>query len=739
MFLYFNSISLKNTVLFCSHIAPLFDYICRKFENMISVLASQTSLNPDKISRTIKLLQEGATIPFLARYRKEITGGMNEVELSSLRDKWLQLTELIKRKEFILATIDSQGLLTYDLKSEIEACYEPNLLEDIYLPFKPKRNTKSEKAKQMGLEPLAAQIMSQKLHDLEYFAGKFVGSEKAASMEDAIEGAGYIIAEWINENISLRNRLRNLFNRKAEIKAVKVKTAVDEKETYKLYFDFTEPVFKASSHRILAIFRGENEGILKVSVMPEADQAIELMESYIIKSYSTTEELLKTFIKDAWKRLLSPSLENEIRGELKKKADLKAIDVFGKNLDQLLMQPPLPGKRILAIDPGFRTGCKVVCLDENGNLLHNETIYPHPPQRETGLATKKINTLVQQFNIDAIAIGNGTAGRETERFISHIRFNRDVIAIMVNESGASVYSASDIARKEFPQFDITVRGAVSIGRRLADPLAELVKIDPKAIGVGQYQHDVDQKALRNCLTDVVISCVNRVGVDINSASVELLQYVSGLGPALANAIVDYRTENGNFISRKQLLDVPKLGAKAFEQSAGFIRIRNAENPLDNTAVHPESYKIVAKMAKDLQVEVKDLIRNKDSLSSINPTNYISTDFGIETIKDIIEELAKPNRDPRKVIRPLEFDKSINSINDLKTGTIYPGVVTNITAFGAFVDLGVHQDGLIHISNMAEEFVSDPHSVLKINQFVEVEVLQVEPSKKRINLKLVKKM
>lgn len=704
---------------------------------MIDILAQQTGIEKGSLRRTIKLLEEGATIPFLARYRKEATGGLDEVVLANLRDSWEALTELLKRKEFVLSSIESQGQLTEEIRRKITDCFDANILEDIYLPYKPKRNTKAEKAKKLGLEPLAAIIMAQNNSDIQLVARKFVGSEKAASTEEAIEGAGHIIAEWINENTSLRGRLRQIFTRKSVISAQKVKDAKDENETYRLYYDFQEPIHKASSHRILALFRGEKDGIIKLNIRPDSEMALEILENSIIKSHSATANYLKVFIKDSWQRLLSPSLENEIRSDLKLKADIKAIDVFGKNLNQLLMLPPMPGKRVLAIDPGFRTGCKVVCLDETGNLLHNETIYPHPPQREIGMATKKINTLVQQFNIEAIAIGNGTAGRETENFISSIRFSRDVVAVMVNEAGASVYSASDIARKEFPQYDITVRGAVSIGRRLSDPLAELVKIDPKAIGVGQYQHDVDQKALKKCLDDVVVSCVNRVGVDVNSASVELLQYVSGLGPALAQSIVDFRHTSGNFSSRKQLMKVPRLGAKAFEQAAGFIRIRQPENPLDNTAVHPESYGLVNKMAKDLGVEVSALIRNKDLISKIIPQKYIDQEIGLMTINDILDELARPNRDPRQKIKRMDFDKNIHHVSDLKIGMKLPGIITNITGFGAFVDLGVHQDGLIHISNLADEFISDPHQVVNLNDYVEIEVLTVEPDKKRINLKFVR--
>jgi uncharacterized protein len=705
---------------------------------MIEILAQKTGLSATRIQKTLALFEQGATIPFIARYRKELTGGMDEVQLAELKQQYTKETDFQKRKAFVLESIQEQGKLSDELQNQIDACQDPAVLEDLYLPFKPKRNTKAEIARKKGLEPLAATLMAQKHSDIEYFAQRFVGQDKAESVKDALEGAGHIAAEWMSEHAHTRQRLRNLFERKAIIQSKRSTKGEDENETYALYYDFSEPVYKANSHRLLAIFRGENEKVLHVKIQPETELGLEQMERNYIKPYSTTEKWLKTIIKDAWKRLLAPSLENELRALLKEKADKKAIDIFSKNLEQLLMLPPMPGKRILAIDPGFRTGCKVVCLDENGNLLHNETIYPHPPQRETTAAMKKINTLVSQFQVDAIAIGNGTAGRETERFISRIRFNKDVVAVMVNENGASVYSASAVARKEFPQYDVTVRGAVSIGRRLTDPLSELVKIDPKAIGVGQYQHDVDQKALKESLDDVVMKCVNLVGVDIHSASAELLQYVSGLGPVLAKNIVDYRKEKGDILSRKELLSIPKLGPKAFEQCAGFIRVPQANNPLDNTAVHPESYGIVQQMAKRLKVELTALIRNETLLSQLNAQDFVTKEKGLDTIQDIITELKKPNRDPRQKIQRMDFDASINKVDDLKTGMKLPGIVTNITGFGAFVDLGVHQDGLIHISQMADGFVSDPHEHVSLNDYVEVEVLSIEKEKKRIGLKLLGK-
>jgi uncharacterized protein len=707
--------------------------------SMIDFISKQLKLDSRSVENIIALIDDGATIPFIARYRKEKTGGLDEVAIAAVRDAYDVYKELEKRKLTILETIESQGKLTSELKNKIEECSDKTTLEDIYLPYKPKRNTKAETARKKGLEPLAKIIMAQNNPDVRRSAVRFAGSNGVEDVDDAIEGAGFIIAEWISENAVLRHRLRSFFRRNAVLVSKKIKTAVDEKETYKNYYDKKEPAYRASSHRILAVFRGEKEGVLRVSVKPETADALEIVEDFFIKRNSAVVELMQDIIKDAYKRLLAPSLENELRAELKEKADAKAIQVFARNLEQLLMLPPLPHKRILAIDPGFRTGCKVVCLDENGNLLHNQTIYPHPPQRQTTQAMKTISSLVQQFDIDAIAVGNGTAGRETENLISRIRFDRKVLAVMVNESGASVYSASKIAREEFPDYDITVRGAVSIGRRLADPLAELVKIDPKSIGVGQYQHDVDQAALKKALDDVVISCVNRVGVDVNTASKELLQYVSGLGPSLAAAIVKYRSENGDFHSRNELMNVPRLGAKAFEQAAGFIRIRNAVNPLDNTAVHPESYHIVEKMASDLGLEIHELIRNGEAIGRIDPQKYVGNGVHLQTINDILDELMKPNRDPRKQTGRFKFSDKVQRVEDLAVGMVLPGIITNITGFGAFCDIGVHQDALIHISKLAGGFVSDPHDIVALNEYVEVEVLSVDVLKKRINLKLIKKL
>lgn len=704
---------------------------------MIEQISKQLSLNPSGVKATIKLLDEGATIPFIARYRKEATGNLDEVIIGSVRDAYMALVELNKRKAFIIESIESQGLMTSDLMIEIQNCTIISTLEDLYLPFKPKRNTKAEMARKLGLEPLAKIISAQNNSEIEYAAQRFVGQGKAASIQEAIVGACHIIAEWMSENKVIRNRLRRVFQQSAIITSKKIKSADDKNETYRNYYDREEPANRSSSHRILALFRGEKEGILKVKIQPEKTLALDIMEKYFMNPNSAIPDLMRTIIKDSYSRLIASSMENELRAALKKKADQKAIDIFKKNLEQLLMLPPLPNKRILAIDPGFRTGCKVVCLDENGNLRHNQTIYPHPPQRETKQAMKTISSLVQQFDIEAIAIGNGTAGRETENFIRRIRFNRDLIAMMVNENGASVYSASKVARDEFPDYDITVRGAVSIGRRLSDPLAELVKIDPKSIGVGQYQHDVDQKELKKSLDDVVISCVNRVGIDLNTASKQLLQYVSGLGPTLAENIVEYRKQYGEFTSRAQLKKVDRLGEKAFEQAAGFIRIRNAKNPLDNTAVHPESYGIVEKMAKDNHISIGELIRNETVLNLIKLKDYVQNQFGVHTISDIIDELKKPNRDPRKMSKRFEFSEAVHQVGDLKIGMKLPGIITNITGFGAFCDVGVHQDGLIHISQLAEGFVSDPHEIVSLNQYVEVEVIQLEIEKKRINLKLIK--
>lgn len=684
----------------------------------------------------IKLLGEGATVPFIARYRKEMTDTMNEETVAEVKKRLEQLDELEKRKEFVLKSIAEQEKLTPELEKQITNAETLQDVEDLYLPYKPKRRTKAEIARQKGLEPLAKLIMSQNSDDVNGLAKRFINKEKEVNNEEeALKGACDIMAEWISENINGRNRIRKIYHRDGIISSTLVKSKEAEAQTYKQYFDFKEPIAKAPSHRILALFRAEEEGLLKVKLSIEANDALNVLDSIFLKNDNASTDLVQDSIDDAWKRLLEPSMETEMRALYKEKADEVAVKVFAENLRQLLLAAPLGKKRVLALDPGFRTGCKVVILNELGALVHNETIYPHPPQNEHGKAAAKIAHLVQAYKIDVIAIGNGTAGRETEDFIKSIRFDRDITAVMVNESGASIYSASKVARDEFPDYDITVRGAVSIGRRLMDPLAELVKIDPKSIGVGQYQHDVNQKMLGDELNTVVESCVNAVGVELNSASEQLLSYVSGVGPQLASSIVKYRNENGGFTSRKQLLEVPRLGNKAFEQCAGFLRIHGAKQPLDASAVHPESYHIVEKMAKKLGVKVEELIGNEELIAKINPKEFIEKDFGIETVNDIIDELKKPGRDPRKTFEVFEFDKNIRTINDLRQGMQLVGIVTNITAFGCFVDVGVHQDGLVHISQMSNSYITDPNQVVKLNQKVKVTVTDVDIPRKRISLSM----
>lgn len=684
----------------------------------------------------IKLLGEGATVPFIARYRKEMTDTMNEETVAEVKKRLEQLDELEKRKEFVLKSIAEQEKLTPELERQITNAETLQDVEDLYLPYKPKRRTKAEIARQKGLEPLAKLIMSQNSDDVNGLAKRFINKEKEVNNEEeALKGACDIMAEWISENINGRNRIRKIYHRDGIISSTLVKSKEAEAQTYKQYFDFKEPIAKAPSHRILALFRAEEEGLLKVKLSIEANDALNVLDSIFLKNDNASTDLVQDSIDDAWKRLLEPSMETEMRALYKEKADEVAVKVFAENLRQLLLAAPLGKKRVLALDPGFRTGCKVVILNELGALVHNETIYPHPPQNEHGKAAAKIAHLVQAYKIDVIAIGNGTAGRETEDFIKSIRFDKDITAVMVNESGASIYSASKVARDEFPDYDITVRGAVSIGRRLMDPLAELVKIDPKSIGVGQYQHDVNQKMLGDELNTVVESCVNAVGVELNSASEQLLSYVSGVGPQLASSIVKYRNENGGFTSRKQLLEVPRLGNKAFEQCAGFLRIHGAKQPLDASAVHPESYHIVEKMAKKLGVKVEELIGNEELIAKINPKEFIEKDFGIETVNDIIDELKKPGRDPRKTFEVFEFDKNIRTINDLRQGMQLVGIVTNITAFGCFVDIGVHQDGLVHISQMSNSYITDPNQVVKLNQKVKVTVTDVDIPRKRISLSM----
>lgn len=703
------------------------------FSNQIALEFSVTNI---VASNVIRLLSEGCTVPFIARYRKEMTNTMNEEVVAAIQKRLIQLEELEKRKEAVLKSIAEQEKLTPELESSIRNAKTIQDVEDLYLPYKPKRKTRAEMARQKGLEPLAKIIMSQKSDDVESLAQKYIDKEKGVeTTKDALKGACDIMAEWVSENIKGRNLIRKIYHKDGVITSSVVKDKENEAKTYQQYFDWKEPIAEAPSHRILAMFRAESEGLLKVKLRIDEEEALKTLDNIFVKGDNASTDLVQDAIDDAWKRLLEPSLETEIRAMYKEKADEIAVKVFAENLRQLLLAAPLGQKRTLALDPGFRTGCKVVILNEYGALLHNETIFPHPPQNETRQAANKIRSLVNAYKIEVIAIGNGTAGRETEDFIRGIQFDRDITAVMVNESGASVYSASKVARDEFPEYDITVRGAVSIGRRLMDPLAELVKIDPKSIGVGQYQHDVNQKLLNEELGHVVESCVNAVGVELNSASEQLLSYVSGVGPQIASNIVKYRNENGGFKSRKQLLKVPRLGEKAYEQCAGFLRIHDAEQPLDASAVHPESYHIVEKMAKRLNVEVKDLIGNKDLIAKINPKEYIEEDFGIETVNDIIAELEKPGRDPRKTFEVFEFNKNVRTIKDLKVGMQLFGIVTNITAFGCFVDVGVHQDGLVHISQMSDQFIKDPNEIVKLNQKVNVRVAELDIERKRISLSM----
>lgn len=696
------------------------------------LIATEINVSEKQVASTISLLDEGATIPFISRYRKEMTGSLDEVAIGTIKERYEKLQEIQKRRETILNTIEEQGQLTDELKAKIEATWDVNELEDIYLPYKPKRKTRAVKAKERGLEPLSDIIMQQRDNDLESKALAFINDE-VPDVEAALQGARDIIAEYINEHLTAREIVRSVFERGAVIKSRLVKGKEEEAAKYRDYFEFEEPVKRCPSHRLLAMRRGEKEGFLKVTVTPESEPAIERLNRFFVRGRTAASEQVSMAIEDAYKRLLEPSIENEVAAATRERAETEAIRVFAANLRQLLLSPPLGQKRVLAIDPGFRTGCKVVCMDAQGKLLHNENIYPHAPQNEYKQAIRKIESLVDAYKIEAIAIGNGTASRETESLIRNIRFNRDLQVFVVSEDGASVYSASKTARDEFPDYDVTVRGAVSIGRRLMDPLAELVKIDPKSIGVGQYQHDVDQNRLKGSLDQVVESCVNLVGVELNTASQHLLTYVSGLGPQLAKNIVEFRAENGPFSSRKELSKVPRLGAKAFEQCAGFLRIAGAKNPLDNSAVHPESYPIVEKMAADLQCSVAELISNKEILTKIELKKYVSEKVGMPTLTDIKSELEKPGRDPRKIIKVFEFSPDVRSIDDLKQGMVLPGIVTNITNFGAFVDVGVKQDGLVHISQLADRYVSDPNEVVSLHQHVQVKVLEVDVQRKRIQL------
>jgi uncharacterized protein len=704
----------------------------------IQFIQNQTNITPKSIEATIKLLSEDCTIPFISRYRKDQTGNLDEVQIEAISKLNKQFDEITKRKESILKSIEEQNALSPELKGKIENSFDLQELEDFYLPYKKKKKSKADVARENGLEPLAKIIMSQKNDDIEFLASNYLNAN-VKNEDDALQGARDIIAEWINENIFIRKNLRRLFQRKAEITTKVVKTKKDDEAAQKFnqYFDWNEPISKAPSHRLLAMLRAEAEGFVKLNVAVEKEEALDFIEENIIKNKnSEATEHLELAIKDSYKRLLEPAISNETLQEAKAKADIKAIDVFSENLRQLLLAPPLGEKRILAIDPGYRTGCKVVCLDEKGDLLNNETIYPHAPQNNTAMAMKKIRSMVNAYNIEAISIGNGTASRETEFFIKKIAFDKPVQVFVVSEAGASVYSASKIAREEFSNYDVTVRGSVSIGRRLSDPLAELVKIDPKSIGVGQYQHDVDQTKLQSALDSTVMSCVNSVGININTASKSLLSYVSGIGEKMAENIVTYRSENGPFEDRKQLKKVPRLGEKAYQQAAAFIRIRDGKNPLDNSAVHPEAYVIVEKMAKDLGIKTTELIANKEKIAQIKPENYITAEIGILTLKDILKELEKPGLDPRKAAKIFEFDPNVKTIKDLRTGMILPGIVNNITAFGCFVDVGIKESGLVHISQLKEGYVSDVNEVVKMHQHVQVKVVEVDEARKRIQLTMI---
>ena len=698
------------------------------------LIGNELNIPARQVARTLQLLDEGATVPFISRYRKEATGSLDEVQIGAIKERYERLTELNKRKESILETIREQGKLTSELEARIVSCWDATVIEDIYLPYKPKRLTRAEIARKNGLEPLAKIIMSQYDSDPLARAKQFI-NEQVKDVGSAIQGAKDIIAEWVSEDENDRNMVRSAFRRDAVISAKVVKGKEGEGEKYRDYFDFNEPLRRSSSHRVLAMRRGEEEGFLRVDISPQLDEAVERIVRRHVRGNGICSRLVKEAIEDSCKRLLKPSIETEFARLSKERADEEAIRVFSENVRQLLLAPPLGEKRILAIDPGFRTGCKVVCLDNAGNLLHNETIYPHPPQNERSKASAKITKLVEAYDVEAIAIGNGTAGRETEEFITSLRFDRKVQVFSVSENGASIYSASKIAREEFPDYDVTVRGAVSIGRRLGDPLAELVKIDPKSIGVGQYQHDVNQTALRKSLDQTVESCVNSVGVNLNTASKHLLTYISGLGPTLAQNIVDYRAENGLFKNRKELMGVPRMGAKAFEQAAGFLRIPNGDMPLDNTAVHPESYAVIKQIAKDLGCKPGDLIAQKELRDKIVWEKYITAAIGMPTLTDIKAELEKPGRDPRQAIKVFEFDRTVKTIADLREGMVLPGIVTNITKFGCFIDIGIKENGLAHISELADRFISDPSEVVSMHQHVLARVLSIDFERRRIQLSL----
>jgi len=701
---------------------------------MYNRIAKRLNLRPKNVANTVALLNDGATVPFISRYRKEMTGSLDEVQIGDIRDLLQKLTEMDKRRETILKTIEEQGKLTPDLRRQIEQADTLAELEDLYLPYKPKRTTRATKARERGLEPLANILMNQRERDVELRAERFL-TDDVPTIEDALQGARDIIAERISEDAEVRHRTRRLFEKDAAVKAKLVRGKEEEGAKYRDYFKFEEPLHKCPSHRLLAIRRGEGEGILRVGIAPDEEVAYEGISRMFVENNSAAAQQVEIAVKDAYKRLIQPSIETEFRNSSKEKADVEAIRVFAENLRQLLLASPLGQKRVMAIDPGFRSGCKVVCLDEQGNLLHYTAIFPHPPQRHYLQAMSDIMELVDKYEIEAIAIGNGTAGRETEQLVNEAQFDNDIQVFMVSENGASVYSASAVAREEFPDEDVTVRGAVSIGRRLMDPLAELVKIDAKSIGVGQYQHDVDQNLLKKKLDEVVESSVNRVGVNLNTASKHLLNYVSGLGPKLAQNVVDFRTENGVFTSRAQIKKVARMGAKAYEQSAGFLRIRDAKNPLDNTAVHPESYSIVKQMAKDLNCSVQDLIEDKEARQQIDIQRYVTDTVGLPTLRDILKELEKPGLDPRGKAQTFSFAEGIKEIEDVEIGMIVPGIVTNITNFGCFVDIGVKQDGMVHISQLANKFVKDPNDVVKLHQHVEVKVMDVDMKRNRITLSM----
>ena len=703
----------------------------------VDFITKNLSISPKNITATLKLLSEDCTIPFISRYRKDATGNLDEVQIENIFKLNKQFEEIQKRKESILKSIEEQNALSPDLKERIEQSFALQDLEDLYLPYKKKRKTKADTAKEKGLEPLAKSIINQNSNDVQFLASKYL-SEEVSSEEDALQGARDIMAEWISENRIVRQNLRRIFQRKAVIssKVVKAQKVDEAAQKFSQYFEWEESLNRIPSHRLLAMLRAEKEGFVKTKIEIEKEEALEMIENTLINSQNECADQIALAIKDSYKRLLEPAISNEILQEAKTKADQKAIEIFAENLRQLLLAPPLGEKRILAIDPGFRSGCKIVCLDEKGDLQYNETIYPHAPQNETGMAMKKIRSMVNANQIEAISIGNGTASRETEFFIKKIAFDKPPQVFVVSEAGASVYSASKIARDEFPTYDVTVRGAISIGRRLADPLAELVKIEAKSIGVGQYQHDVDQTNLKNELDSTVMKCVNAVGINLNTASKSLLSYVSGIGEKMAENIVNYRTENGAFTDRKQLKKVSRLGEKAYQQAAAFVRITNAKDPLDNSAVHPEAYSIVEKMAKDLGLKTADLIANKEKIQAINPENYFTETIGILGIKDIMKELEKPGLDPRKAAKVFEFDPSVKSIKNLKPGMILPGIVNNITAFGCFVDVGIKESGLVHISQLKEGFVSDVNEVVKLHQHVQVKVTEVDEARKRIQLSMI---